>query len=68
MSRASSPSCELKSSVKSAILNIEKQVQTIRKHQKYLESKLAEIANLLKKPENGKLMQILLFLFKYQSA
>ena len=54
MKRRTLPTCQLKFSVEAAILNIDKKVQTLRKHQEELELKVDQIVNLLRKPQNGK--------------
>ena len=60
--RVISQTCELQSPVKAAILNIENKVQELQSKVDKLQNTVADIANLLKKPNIGKLIRII-FIF-----
>ena len=58
--RGTVPTCQLKFSVEAAILSIDEEVEMLRKRQENLELKVDEILNLLRKPQNGKIVLVVL--------
>ena len=56
--------CQLRLSVEAAIVNIDKEVQMLRKRQENLELKVDEILNLLRKPQSGKIVVVVLLCFE----